>query len=64
MSNANPLDADPTIPLRCPQCDHAEARLSVSSHTVLTVKCMRCKHSWSADIATLPESVRTRLPSL
>ena len=54
-------DADPILPLRCPKCDHDEARLSVRSETVLTVKCLQCKHSWSTDILTLRESIRTRL---
>jgi uncharacterized Zn finger protein len=56
-------DADPILALRCPKCDHDEARLSVISETVLSVKCENCSHFWSTIISALPESIRKCIPS-
>lgn len=56
--------ADSTLPLHCPKCDHDGAKLSVSSHTILTVECLACGHAWSAEISALPEQLRVRLPRL
>jgi hypothetical protein len=46
------------LPLRCPRCGHDEAKLFLHSATVVTVKCGDCDHSWSVDIAALPDDVR------
>jgi hypothetical protein len=51
-----------TLPLDCPKCYGAQANLLVSSYTVLTVQCVLCLHTWAAEIASLPDSVRRRLP--
>ena len=56
--------ADPILALRCPKCDHDEARLSVISATVLSVKCEHCSHFWSTAISVLPESIRKCIPSV
>jgi ribosomal protein S27E len=59
MANANAAE-EGFLPLRCPRCDHDRARLSVNSYTILTVICPNCSHTWSAEMAVLPDSVRRR----
>lgn len=53
---------DPLLPLKCPECEHVQAHISVRSQTILTLKCAHCRHSWSTLIAMLPESVLKQLP--
>ena len=55
---------DTTLALLCPKCEHVEARLFVSSYTILTVICAKCSHAWSVEIAAVPPSVRSQLPPL
>jgi transcription elongation factor Elf1 len=52
----------PTLPIRCPKCDHEYATLFVNSYTVLTVFCVKCSHAWSVEISALPKPVQRQLP--
>ena len=47
-----------TLNLRCPNCHHDEARLFVSTPTLLTVICASCQSAWSATLSGVPDSVR------
>jgi hypothetical protein len=63
LANRYPMDEDdPLLSLTCPECDHALAHISVRSQTILTVKCVHCRHMWSTVISMLPEHVLKRLP--
>lgn len=52
---------DPVLTLPCPHCGASEAKLCVTSVTVITVKCLTCAHMWATDLAELPEPVRDQL---
>ena len=60
MPNTNPV-SDPTLHLRCPRCNHDEAKLSVHSYTILTVICAKCSFAWSLEIAMIPEALRRQV---
>ena len=53
---------DLTLPLRCPKCGHDEATLFVNSVSVLTVQCAECGHTWSTEIASLPDRLQRIVP--
>ena len=55
-------DTNPNVPLVCPQCSHAAAKVSVASQSVVTFACAECGHYWTMEIAGLPEDVRRRVP--
>jgi len=63
MPDTNPAP-EFLLPLHCPKCDHDKAALFVNSYTVLTVQCVECSHTWSAEISALPEQVRKDLSPL
>ena len=50
------------LPLRCPKCEHEGATVVVRSYTVVTLVCRTCPHTWSTEIAALPEAVYKQLP--
>jgi phage FluMu protein Com len=58
-------DPEPTpirvLPIRCPVCDSLDAELLINSYTVLTLKCRRCSHTWSADVSALSAHVQEQL---
>ena len=58
-----PLTKDVTI--RCPRlsCDSEYAGIRIASATVLTLRCAKCRHMWSVEIAILPQAARTKLPT-
>jgi phage FluMu protein Com len=49
------------LPISCTNCDQDQVRLYISSRSVLTLKCPKCAHAWSLDVATLPAETRKRL---
>ena len=46
------------IPVACPRCHHGIATLTLSSASVVSVACAKCRHEWSIDIAEMPAPVR------
>jgi hypothetical protein len=54
--------SDTILLIRCPSCGHDQARLFVSSATVVTVKCARCEFPWSVDVTSMPDGLRKQLP--
>jgi hypothetical protein len=59
MAHAN--NQGSVLPLHCPKCAHDGATVFVSSYTVVTLVCATCRHTWSAEVAALPDAVRKRL---
>ena len=52
---------DPVLALECPHCGGSEAKLCVTSATVITVKCLTCAHMWATDLTEVPEPIRDQL---
>ena len=52
---------EPLLPIQCPRCEHDQARLYVSSRSVVTVRCPRCDHTWSIEINDLPRDTQEAL---
>ena len=52
---------DSLLHIRCPHCDHDQARVFIRTVTVLTVKCPQCARTWSIEVAALPPDTRHQL---
>jgi transcription elongation factor Elf1 len=52
------------LPIQCPHCEHALAKLFVNSYSVVTVTCVSCGHTWSIEMAALPTNVQQVLPDV
>jgi transcription elongation factor Elf1 len=56
--------SDPKFQARCPECNHTEASLIVSSDTVLTLKCTQCRHTWAIERSALSLETTERIRSV
>lgn len=57
MADVNP-PPESVLPIHCPKCEHARAKLFVNSYSVVTVTCVGCGHTWSVELAALPQNVQ------
>lgn len=55
---------DNTRPIPCTGCGYATTRRSVSSYSIVTVRCRWCGQSRSLEIAALGPLVRDRLAAV
>lgn len=46
------------IPVACPRCHHDTATMTLSSASVVSVKCVKCQHHWSLDVVEMSARVR------
>src|SRR5690242_18814470 len=51
-------EINPALPVRCPRCCHASARVLVAGSTVVTLRCLKCDHLWATEVRDLPDVVR------
>ena len=52
------------LPIECPKCRHIGGLLVVKSRTVMTVRCVSCRHTWATDLPSLPPDIQEKIEAL
>ena len=56
-------NTDRPLPIECPKCHYDGCLLVVKSLTVMTVTCVRCRHTWATGMESLSPDIQARIPS-